>query len=103
MAKNSNLHHAKRAKQDEFYTQWVDIEKEMNAYLDYNRDVFREKIIFLPCDDPDWSNFTKFFALHFQEFGIKKLISTSYAPKSNMGGSFMTRNPRCLITTSTTR
>lgn len=88
MAKNTNLHNAKRAKQDEFYTQWVDIEKEMNAYLDYNPDVFRDKTILLPCDDPEWSNFTKFFALRFQDYGIKKLISTSYAPKSNMEGQF---------------
>ena len=88
MSKNSNLHNAKRAKQDEFYTQWVDIEKEMNAYLDYNPDVFRDKTILLPCDDPEWSNFTKYFALRFQDYGIKKLISTSYAPKSNMDGAF---------------
>lgn len=93
MAKNSNLHDAKRAKQDEFYTQWVDIENEMNAYLDYNPDVFRGKTILLPCDDPEWSNFTKFFALRFQEYGIKKLISTSYAPKSNMGGQFYSPEP----------
>lgn len=93
MSKNSNLHNAKRAKQDEFYTQWVDIEKEMNAYLDYNKDVFRDKTILLPCDDPDWSNFTKFFALHFQDYGIKKLISTSYAPKSNMEGLFYDPEP----------
>ena len=93
MAKNSNLHDAKRAKQDEFYTQWADIEKEMNAYLDYNRDVFKDKTILLPCDDPHWSNFTKFFALRFQEFGIKKLISTSYAPKSNMEGRFYNPEP----------
>lgn len=88
MSKNSNLHNAKRAKQNEFYTQWVDIEKEMNAYLDYNPDVFRDKTILLPCDDPEWSNFTKYFALRFQDYGIKKLISTSYAPKSNMDGAF---------------
>lgn len=88
MAKNTNLHGAKRAKQDEFYTQWVDIENEMNAYLDYNPDVFKDKTILLPCDDPEWSNFTKFFALRFQDYGIKKLISTSYAPKSNMDGQF---------------
>lgn len=90
MSKNSNLHNAKRAKQDEFYTQWVDIEKEMNAYLDYNPDVFRDKTILLPCDDPEWSNFTKYFALRFQDYGIKKLISTSYAPQSNMNGAFYT-------------
>lgn len=57
----------------------------MNAYLDYDPDVFRGKVVLLPCDDPEWSNFTKFFALHFVEYGIKKLISTSYAPASNKG------------------
>ena len=91
--KNSNLHNAKRAKQDEFYTQWVDIETEMNAYLDYNPDVFRDKTILLPCDDPSWSNFTKYFALRFEDYGIKKLISTSYAPKSNMDGMFYEPEP----------
>ena len=80
--KNSNLTAAKRAKNDEFYTQWADIEKEMNAYLEYDPDVFRDKVILLPCDDPEWSNFTKYFALHFQNYGIKKLISTSYAADS---------------------
>ena len=54
----------------------------MNAYIEYNPDVFRGKTILLPCDDPEWSNFTKFFALKFEEYGIKKLISTSYAPES---------------------
>lgn len=83
MVKNANLHNAKRAKNDEFYTQWIDIEKEMMAYLDYDPDLFRDKTILLPCDDPAWSNFTKFFALNFDQFGIKKLISTSYAPASN--------------------
>jgi hypothetical protein len=73
---------AKVAKNDEFYTQWADIEREMNAYLEYDADVFRDKVILLPCDDPEWSNFTKFFALHFTEYGLKKLISTSYAPDS---------------------
>lgn len=70
-------------KNDEFYTQWADIEREMNAYLEFDADVFRDKVILLPCDDPEWSNFTKFFALHFVDFGLKKLISTSYAPDSN--------------------
>lgn len=76
---NKNLSAAKRAKNDEFYTQYADIQKEINAYLDYNPDVFRDKTILLPCDDPEWSNFTKFFAQNFERFGIKKLISTSYA------------------------
>lgn len=79
---NSNLTNAKRAKNDEFYTQYADIEKEMNAYLDYAADVFHGKTILLPCDDPEWSNFTKYFAQNFERFGIKKLISTSYAPIS---------------------
>ncbi len=86
--KNANLSAAKKAKNDEFYTQWADIEREMNAYLEYDQDVFRGKTVLLPCDDPEWSNFTKFFALHFQDYGLKKLISTSYAPSCNAGGAF---------------
>ena len=80
MAKNSNLRAAKRAKQDEFYTQWGDIEKEMQAYLEYNPDVFRDKVVLLPCDNPEESNFTKYFALNFNKLGLKRLISTSYTP-----------------------
>lgn len=80
---NTSLGAAKKAKADEFYTQWPDIEREMNAYLEYDPDVFRDKTVLLPCDDPEWSNFAKFFALHFTEYGIKKLIATSYAPASN--------------------
>jgi hypothetical protein len=53
---NQNLTNAMRAKNDEFYTQYADIEKEMNAYLEYDPDVFRGKTIFLPCDDPKWSH-----------------------------------------------
>lgn len=79
---NSNLTEAKRAKNDEFYTQYPDIEKEMTAYLDYNPDVFRGKTVLLPCDDPEWSNFTKYFAQNFERLGLKKLISTSYAVES---------------------
>jgi hypothetical protein len=79
---NTNLTAAMRAKNDEFFTQYHDIEKEMNAYLEYNPDVFRDKTILLPCDDPEWSNFTKFFAQNFETFGLKKLISTSYADSS---------------------
>ena len=55
---NVNLAAAKKAKQDEFYTQWADIEREMNAYMEYDPDVFRGKTVLLPCDDPEWSNFT---------------------------------------------
>ena len=52
MANNHNLGAAKKAKNDEFYTQYEDIEREMNAYLEYNEDVFRGKTVLLPCDDP---------------------------------------------------
>jgi hypothetical protein len=79
---NKSLTRAKNAKNDEFYTQWADIEKEVQAYLEFSPDVFRNKTILCPCDDPEWSNFTKFFALHFHEYGLKKLISTSYAVES---------------------
>ena len=79
---NSKLAKAKREKNDEFYTQYPDIEKEINAYIEYNPDVFKGKTILLPCDDPEWSNFTKYFAQNFERFGIKKLISTSYANES---------------------
>lgn len=90
VARNSSLGAARTAKNDEFYTQWADIEREMNAYLEYDPDVFRDKTILLPCDDPEWSNFTKYFALHFSDLGLKKLISTSYAPNSNAGAAFYT-------------
>ena len=79
---NENLHNAKTAKNDEFYTQYPDIQKEINAYLEYDKNVFKDKTILLPCDDPEWSNFTKFFAQNFVNFGLKKLISTSYAAES---------------------
>lgn len=79
---NSYLTEAKRAKNDEFYTQYPDIEKEMTAYLEFNPKVFRGKTVLLPCDDPEWSNFTKYFAQNFERLGLKKLISTSYAAES---------------------
>ena len=76
---NSNLTNAKRAKNDEFYTQYNDIEAELTAYYEYNHEVFRNKIVLCPCDDPEWSNFVNFFATNFKKFGLKALISTSYA------------------------
>jgi len=79
---NSNLGAAKNAKNDEFYTQFHDIEKEINAYLEYDENAFRGKAVLLPCDDPEWSNFTKYFAQNFERLGLRKLISTSYAPNS---------------------
>lgn len=75
-----NLDSAKRSKNDEFYTRFSDVQREIGAYLDFDPHLFRGKTVLLPCDDPEWSNFTKFFAQNFQAFGLKKLISTSYAP-----------------------
>ena len=72
---NSNLSKAKNAKNDEFYTQYQDIEKEIMAYLDFNPNTFKGKTILLPCDDPEWSNFTKFFAQNFERFGSYQCIS----------------------------
>ena len=79
---NKNLHNAKISKNDEFYTQYTDIQKEVDAYLEYNPNVFRDKTILLPCDDPEWSNFTNFFVQNFEKFGLKKLISTCYIKNS---------------------
>lgn len=69
------LQNAKKAKQDEFYTQLTDIEKELRNY----KDKFRDKIVFCNCDDPYESNFFKYFAMNFNVFGLKKLIATCYA------------------------
>ena len=79
---NDSLGKAKATKNDEFYTVYDYIQKEVNAYLEFNPDTFRDKVVLLPCDDPEWSNFTKFFAQNFERLGLKKLISTSYATDS---------------------
>ena len=79
---NEKLSKAKEVKNDEFYTQYHDIEREIEAYLDYDQNVFRGKTVLLPCDDPEWSNFTRYFAQNFERLGLKKLISTSYAYES---------------------
>lgn len=74
MAKNASLNKANRARQDEFYTQIADIERELRHYTEH----FRGKTIFCNCDDPEESNFWKYFALNFYQLGLKKLISTHY-------------------------
>ena len=79
---NDKLSKAKKAKNDEFYTQFSDISREVEAYLEYNPDTFRNKVVLLPCDDPEWSNFTLYFAQNFDRLGLRKLISTSYAYES---------------------
>lgn len=81
-----HLGEAKKAKSDEFYTQYIDIEKEMNAYLDFNPGIFKNGTVLLPCDDPEWSNFTKYFAQNFERFGLSKLVSTSFASSTRPHG-----------------
>ncbi len=77
---NKNLTNAKRAKNDEFYTQYGDIQKEIEAYLEYNPKVFRGKVVYCNCDDPFESNFFRYFVLNFNRLGLKQLITTSYKP-----------------------
>jgi hypothetical protein len=75
---NRSLSAAKAAKQDEFYTQYVDIQNEVEAYLEFDPDTFRGKVVYCNCDDPFESNFFKYFAANFNKLGLKKLITTSY-------------------------
>lgn len=77
---NKNLTNAKRAKNDEFYTQYSDIQKEIESYLEYDPDTFRGKVVYSNCDDPYESNFFRYFVLNFKRLGLKKLITTSYRP-----------------------
>lgn len=76
---NVKLNKAKKDKNDEFYTQLSDIEKEIETYLLFTPDLFRDKTILLPCDDPNWSNFVRYFIQNFKRFGLKRLISTCVA------------------------
>jgi len=79
-ATNKLLHKAKKSKSDEFYTQYSDIQKEIEKYLEYNPDVFRGKVVYCNCDDPFESNFFRYFVLNFVRIGLKQLITTSYKP-----------------------
>ena len=72
--KNSNLHRASKAKEDEFYTQLTDIENELKHYKEH----FRNKTVYCNCDDPFVSNFFRFFSYNFEHLGLKKLIATCY-------------------------
>lgn len=87
---NRALFEAKKAKQDEFYTQYVDIQKEVEAYLEFDPDTFRDKVVYCNCDDPFESNFFKYFAANFNKLGLKKLITTSYdgSPIAGQGTLF---------------
>ena len=88
MTKIYNLHNARKWKNDEFYTQYEDVEREMESYIEYDHDVFRDKVILCPCDNPQKSNFTKYFINNFKRLGIKKLISTCYLGKSEQTSVF---------------
>lgn len=77
---NNNLTNAKRAKNDEFYTQFVDIQKEIEAYIEYDPNTFRDRVVYCNCDDPFESNFFRYFVLNFNKLGLKQLITTSYKP-----------------------
>ncbi len=87
---NNDLNSAKVAKKDEFYTQYVDIQKEVEAYLEFDEDTFRGKVVYCNCDDPFESDFFQYFALRFNTLGLKKLIAASYdgSPIAGQGELF---------------
>tara|TARA_Y100000294_G_scaffold84797_1_gene79445 strand:+ start:54 stop:341 length:288 start_codon:yes stop_codon:yes gene_type:complete len=71
---NKNLHRAKSSKNDDFYTQLTDIEKELKHYKKH----LKNKVVFCNCDDPRISNFFHYFSYNFEKLGLKKLITTCY-------------------------
>jgi hypothetical protein len=77
---NKNLTNAKKAKNDEFYTRFSDIQKEVESYLEYDPNTFKRKVVYSNCDDPFESNFFRYFVLNFERLGLKQLITTSYKP-----------------------
>ncbi|MDO8673446.1 MAG: adenine-specific methyltransferase EcoRI family protein, partial [Dehalococcoidia bacterium] len=87
---NQNLGAAKAAKQDEFYTQYVDIQNEVEAYQEFDPNTFRGKVVYCNCDDPFESNFFKYFAANFNKLGLTKLVTTSYdgSPIAGQGTLF---------------
>lgn len=80
MHSNQNQARAKALQHSEFYTQYKDIEKEIQAYVEYNPDVFKGKTILCPCDDPATSQFPRYFVDNFDRLGIRELICSSVAP-----------------------
>ena len=74
-----SLDAAKRAKNDEFYTQLSDIERELKHYKKH----FRDKVVYCNCDDPKISNFFHYFAYNFETLGLKKLITTCYRSQTS--------------------
>lgn len=95
-SQNRSSHDAKAAKKDEFYTQYDDIQKEVEAYLEFDENTFRDKIVYCNCDDPFESNFFKYFAANFNRLGLKRLITTSYdgSPIAGQGTLFPEYNAK---------
>ena len=105
MAGNKTLSTAKNEENNEYYTRYDDIQTEINTYLEFNPDVFRNKVILLPCDDPEWSNFTKFFAQNFENFGeygalLEPVASVTIAPLKSLRQSHKNRELLCQMRVS---
>lgn len=86
MAKNGGLGKAKATKNDEFFTSYNEVEREMSSYLEFDKNVFKGKSILCPCDNPTKSAFSQYFTEHFKEYGIKELVSTCIAPNGHKRG-----------------
>ena len=97
---NNNLQLAKKTKNDEFYTQYKDIKAELTTYYNYNPNVFSNKIVLCPCDDPEQSNFVQFFINNFKKYNLKAFIATSYSPNSKYGKLLVMTSPNAVITKS---
>lgn len=91
--RNANLHSARKVKDDEFYTRLVDIENELKHY----KLKFDGKVIYCNCDDPEWSNFYKFFKIHFTHLNLKKIISTHYSKDTSTDKAY---KKECFISES---
>lgn len=85
---NKSLDNARKNKDDEYYTLYKDVKEEISRYVNYDKDVFKDKVILLPCDNPEWSNFVKYFFDNFNNFGLKKLIASSFE-KDGKGNYFI--------------
>lgn len=94
----AHLDKARAVKNDEFYTQRVDVDRGMAQFTDRDPDVFRGKTVLLPCDDPEWSAFTAHFLDNFRAYGLARLVSTSYAKPTEIMG----KQPRGRVLDTTT-
>lgn len=93
MDKIKKLMNAKAQRNDEFYTLYEDIVMEVERYVEVNPDIFRGKTVMLPCDDPERSNFTRYFLKNFKRYGLKRLISSSYNKSGGSGKVCIVENP----------